>query len=119
MSSAEPVTLREHESAGLTPDDLHRIYYFMTLTRAVENRVRSLYLQGRLVGAVYSSRGQEGTAVASAYALGPSDYCAPMIRDLGASLTRGIEPRSVFAQWLGRVDGPTRGRDGNLHFGDL
>ena len=119
MSSAEPVTLREHESAGLTPDDLHRIYYFMTLTRAVEDRVRSLYLQGRLLGAVYSSRGQEGTAVASAYALGREDYVAPLIRDLGASFTRGIEPGRIFAQWLGRQGGPTGGRDGNLHFGDL
>jgi pyruvate dehydrogenase E1 component alpha subunit/2-oxoisovalerate dehydrogenase E1 component alpha subunit len=109
----------EHESAGLSRQDLHNLYYFMVLTRSVEDRVRRLYLQGRLLGAVYSSRGQEGTAVASAYALGPDDYVAPLIRDLGASFTRGIPPGRIFAQWLGRLGGPTRGRDGNLHFGDL
>jgi TPP-dependent pyruvate/acetoin dehydrogenase alpha subunit len=91
----------------------------MQLTRSVEDRVRRLYLQGELLGAVYSSTGQEGTAVASAYALGPEDYVAPLIRDLGASFTRGIEPRQIFAQWLGKIGGPTHGRDGNLHFGDL
>jgi TPP-dependent pyruvate/acetoin dehydrogenase alpha subunit len=91
----------------------------MQLTRSVEDRVRALYLQGKLVGAVYSSRGQEGTAVASAYALGPDDLVAPLIRDLGASFVRGIEPQRIFAQWLGRSGGPTGGRDGNLHFGDL
>lgn len=122
MSSAEPLApsdLADHVAAGLTRDDLVRMYRLMRLTRSVEDRVRSMYLQGKLQGAVYSSSGQEGTAVASAYALGPGDYCAPLIRDLGASFTRGIEPWRIFAQWLGRTGGPTGGRDGNLHFGSL
>jgi pyruvate dehydrogenase E1 component alpha subunit len=38
---------------------------------------------------------------------------------LGAHLVRGIEPREVLAQYLGRVGGPSRGRDGNVHFGDV
>jgi TPP-dependent pyruvate/acetoin dehydrogenase alpha subunit len=122
MSSVEtmgPPALESHEAAELTRDDLVEMYRLMRLTRSVEDRVRRLYLQGKLPGAVYSSRGQEGTAVASAYALGPHDYVAPLIRDLGASFTRGIEPWRIFAQWLGRLGGPTDGRDGNLHFGDL
>jgi TPP-dependent pyruvate/acetoin dehydrogenase alpha subunit len=120
MSTAEPQAQQApHEAAGLTGNDLHKLYYFMRLTRAVEDRVRRLYLQGRLQGAVYSSRGQEGTAVASAYALRDGDFVAPLIRDLGASFTRGVEPRHVFAQWLGRCGGLSGGRDGNLHFGDL
>ncbi len=121
MSSADAITRSSapHEVAGLNRDDLHNMYYYMQLTRSVEDRVRALYLQGQLQGAVYSSRGQEGTAVASAYALAPQDVVAPLIRDLGASFVRGIEPRRIFAQWLGRTGGPTGGRDGNLHFGDL
>jgi len=122
MSSADAIAASSspaHELAGLDRQDLHNLYYFMQLTRSVEDRVRALYLQGKLQGAVYSSRGQEGTAVASAYALGPDDVVAPLIRDLGASFVRGIEPKRVFAQWLGKVGGPTGGRDGNLHFGDL
>jgi TPP-dependent pyruvate/acetoin dehydrogenase alpha subunit len=122
MSSVEAPTyesLGDHEAAGLTSQDLQTLYYFMQLTRSVEDRVRALYLQGRLQGAVYSSRGQEGTAVASAYALEPRDFVAPLIRDLGASFVRGIGPGPIFAQWLGRSGGPTHGRDGNLHFGDL
>src|SRR5579875_514757 len=118
MSSADTVTA-PHRRAGLDEDDLRTLYYFLRLTRAVEDRVRALYLQGKLQGAVYSSRGQEGTAVASAYALQPQDLVAPLIRDLGASFVRGIQPGPIFAQWLGREAGPTRGRDGNLHFGDL
>jgi TPP-dependent pyruvate/acetoin dehydrogenase alpha subunit len=119
MSSAEAATILPHEEAELTRDDLLSIYYYMQLTRSSEERVRRLYLQGKLQGAVYTSRGQEGTAVASAYALDDGDYVAPLIRDLGASFTRGIEPGKIFAQWLGRSGGPTGGRDGNLHFGVL
>jgi len=119
MSSAETATLLPHVEAELTSDDLLAIYYYMQLTRSSEERVRRLYLQGKLQGAVYTSRGQEGTAVASAYALQDGDYVAPLIRDLGASFTRGIEPSKIFAQWLGRTGGPTGGRDGNLHFGVL
>ncbi|HLJ66587.1 MAG TPA: thiamine pyrophosphate-dependent dehydrogenase E1 component subunit alpha [Chloroflexota bacterium] len=122
MSSVEAPsvsTLADHEAAGLTAADLKQIYYYMQLTRSVEDRVRRLYLQGSLQGAVYSSRGQEGTAVASAYALEPQDFVAPLIRDLGASFTRGLAPAVIFCQWLGRAGGPTGGRDGNLHFGDL
>jgi len=109
MSMAEPQAQQApHEAAGLTGNDLHRLYYFMRLTRAVEDRVRRLYLQGRLQGAVYSSRGQEGTAVASAYALRDGDFVAPLIRDLGASFTRGVEPRHVFAQLARTMRRPLR-----------
>jgi len=122
MSSVEVATgdsAPAHEQVGLTVRDLYQMYYYMQLTRSLEDRVRNLYLQGKLLGAVYSSRGQEGTAVASAYALESQDYISPLIRDLGASMVRGMQPGPIFAQWLGRMGGPTQGRDGNLHFGDL
>src|SRR5579862_3773125 len=108
---------RDSSAATLTRDDLVAMYYYMQLTRFLEDRVRNLYLQGKLVGAVYRSMGQEGTAVASAYALEDGDYIAPLIRDLGASVVRGVPLEKIFAQWLGRVTGPSGGRDGNLHFG--
>src|SRR2546422_6894390 len=38
---------------------------------------------------------------------------------MGAFLVRGMEPRHIFAQYLGRAAGPTRGRDGNMHMGDV
>jgi TPP-dependent pyruvate/acetoin dehydrogenase alpha subunit len=121
VTSAESVEAGTlpHEAAGLSARDLRNLYYYLQLTRTLEDRVRSFYLQGKLLGAVYSSRGQEGTAVASAYALGPDDLCAPLIRDLGASMVRGIGPEIIMAQWLGKSGGATGGRDGNLHFGDM
>jgi pyruvate dehydrogenase E1 component alpha subunit len=50
--------------------------------------------------------------------MGPNDVGTPLQRDMGVHITRGIEPWRIFAQYMGREDGPTRGRDGNVHMGD-
>ena len=34
-------------------------------------------------------------------------------------LIRGVHPRHIFAQYMGRIGGLTRGRDGNMHMGDM
>src|SRR4029078_346437 len=48
----------------------------------------------------------------------PSIARRPLQRDMGVRVTRGIEPWRIFAQYMARDDGPTRGRDGNVHMGD-
>jgi pyruvate dehydrogenase E1 component alpha subunit len=104
----------------LTNDQLLDLYYWMRLTRAVDDRLMLLYNQGKILGASFSQRGHEAISVGAAYVLDPEDIIAPMHRDLGAYLVRGMSPRRIMAQHLGRVTGPSRGRDGNMHgLGDL
>ena len=103
----------------LEREDLLNLYYYMRLSRAIEQRIRKLYLQGKIVGGVYCSDGHEAISVGSAYALKKEDIAAPLHRDMGAHLVRGLSPRQIFAQYLGRSTGPTRGRDGNVHTGSL
>ncbi len=94
--------------------------YFMKLQRELEERIeRKLYRQGLIVGGVYVGRGQEAIGVGSSVLAEPEDVLCPSHRDLGAFLVRGMSARAVLAQYLGRVTGPTRGRDGNMHMGDL
>ncbi|HEX3557425.1 MAG TPA: thiamine pyrophosphate-dependent dehydrogenase E1 component subunit alpha [Thermoanaerobaculia bacterium] len=95
------------------------LYSYMTLNRMVEERLGNLYRQGKVVGGLYSSRGQEATSVGSAYALAPQDVMGPLIRNLGAMLVRGVKPREVMMQYMAKSDSPTGGKDGNTHFGDL
>jgi pyruvate dehydrogenase E1 component alpha subunit len=90
----------------------------MALTRAIEERGLSLYKQGKIPGSFYDGRGQEATAVGATFALGPADPVCPMIRDLGAHVVRGTTARSILAHYLGRAGGVSRGRDGNVHFGE-
>jgi TPP-dependent pyruvate/acetoin dehydrogenase alpha subunit len=74
-----------------------------------------LYRQGRVVGGLYRSLGQEACSVGSAYALADGDLVAPMIRNIGTVLVRGVRPSALFAQYLARADAPARGRDGGVH----
>jgi pyruvate dehydrogenase E1 component alpha subunit len=103
----------------LTSEELIKIYYYLRLTRALEQRVITLYRQGKIVGGVYISAGEEAIAVGSASALRPDDVIAPSHRDLGANLMKGITPREYLAQYLAKQTGLTRGRDGNVHYGDI
>ncbi len=102
-----------------TPDELLNIYYFLKLTRGLEQRVITLYRQGKIVGGVYLGTGEEAIAVGSAIALEPDDVIAPTHRDLGANLIKGITPKEYMAQYMAKQTGLTGGRDGNVHFGDI
>ncbi len=101
------------------PDDrLRDMLYMLKLCRYFDERMEALYRQGRLPGAIYSGRGQEGTHVGVAFALEKDDSLFPTHRDLSAQLVKGLDLKRVMAQFWGRIDGYTRGRDGNSHIGD-
>src|ERR1041384_1820240 len=94
--------------------------YYMKLTRELEFRIeRKLYRQGKIVGGVYVGRGQEAIAVGSCIDLRADDVVCPSHRDMGAFLIRGMPVRTVLAQYMARKTGATRGRDGNMHMGDM
>lgn len=104
------------EEAGLA----RKFLYYMALMREVEDRIeRKLYRQGKIVGGVYVGRGQEAISVGAGLVAEPEDVLFPCHRDLALYFIRGIHPREVFAQYMGRSGGLTRGRDGNMHMGDL
>ena len=103
----------------LTHAQHHDLYYYLRLNRRVDEQLVNLYRQGKVVGGVYSSLGQEAISVGTAYALEEHDVIGPMIRNVGAMLVRGYRPRDVFLQYLARRDGPTGGREANTHFGDV
>jgi pyruvate dehydrogenase E1 component alpha subunit len=104
--------------SGLDREDLLAVYRNMLITRGIEERGHILYKQGKIPGSFYTGRGNEGASVAIATAMGPDDVGTPLHRDMGVHITRGLEPWRIFANYMGRVDGPTRGRDGNVHMAD-
>jgi TPP-dependent pyruvate/acetoin dehydrogenase alpha subunit len=94
--------------------------YYMALMREMEDRIeRKLYRQGKIVGGVYVGRGQEAIPVGTALLSRPDDVMFPSHRDMAVFLIRGVPARRIFAQYMGRSGGLTRGRDGNMHMGDL
>ncbi len=103
----------------LTRQQYLDLYYYMRLNRAVEDTMVKLFRQNKIVGGLYSSEGQEGISVGTAYALQKKDWLAPMIRNIGALLVKGVPPRDIFTQHMAKHTSPTRGKDGTSHFGDL
>lgn len=105
---------------SLTNEQRLELFYWMILTRVFDENMVALWKQGRGVGGAFSQRGHEATSVGAAYALAPDDVIAPMHRDLGAYLLRGLTPQRIFGNLLGRANGVSGGRDANLHgMGDL
>lgn len=104
----------------ISPDLLARAHYWMRLTRALDDRILAMHKQGKIAGGCFSQLGHEAISVGAAMALGADDIVAPMHRDLGAYLVRGMTPRRMLAQHLGRTTGVSGGRDANMHgCGDL
>src|SRR5439155_15044012 len=93
------------------------LFRLMLLQRTFEERTWMLYRQGRISGSMYDGLGQEAVAAAAGLALEDGDVVAPLNRELATHFARGVTPADAFRNFLGRGDGPTFGRDGNMHFG--
>src|SRR5450432_1292258 len=93
------------------------VYRFLRLNRVLEEKLVNLYRQGKVVGGLYRSLGQEATSVGTAYALSKGDVLGPLIRNLGSVLVMGFLPRDILAQHMARASSPSAGKDCNLHFG--
>jgi TPP-dependent pyruvate/acetoin dehydrogenase alpha subunit len=102
----------------LTLEDRIWLLRAMLLMRGLEERAMSLYRQGRVPGSFYDGYGQEAVSAGPAFAMAPEDRLCVLHRDLAAHVIRGVSPARILAQYLGRETGVTRGRDGNIHFGD-
>jgi len=108
--------------AVLSADQLLELYYYLRLTRTLEERLVALHRQTKVIGGLFRSLGQEGESVASAYALERGrhrDILSPLIRNLGSLLVMGAQPIEILRQYMAKADSPTRGRELNVHFNDL
>lgn len=90
----------------------------MIVSRALENKLSSLYKAGKIVGGVYLGKGQEAVSAALGTVLHQGqDVYAPLIRDQAGRTAFGEDLLDVTRTYLGKVSGPMKGRDGNIHRG--
>jgi len=115
--SNQPLSCTSETS--LTKEQLLEMYRFVKMTRMFDEKTVLLKRQSKLTGGVFTSLGQEATAVGTAFALSEQDFIAPLIRDIGAVFVKGILPRTIFAQYLGKANAPSRAADVQFHFADL
>jgi pyruvate dehydrogenase E1 component alpha subunit len=103
-----------HESK----DDLHQMFYTMTLIRRFEDKVYEMYTRAKIGGYCHMNHGEEATIVGSISPLRPQDWIISYYREHGHILARGSNPRNVMAELFGRQDGVSHGRGGSMHLFD-
>jgi 2-oxoisovalerate dehydrogenase E1 component len=118
MTTPSTTTLSplQFRTDGHSADLMIRLYEGMLLPRLIEEKMLILLRQGKL-SKWFSGIGQEAIAVGAALALRDSDFVLPLHRNLGIFTTRRVPLHRLFAQWEGRIDGYTKGRDRSFHFG--
>jgi TPP-dependent pyruvate/acetoin dehydrogenase alpha subunit len=111
---AVPPDVSEH----LTSEDRVGLLRAMLMMRGIEARAMMLYRQGKVPGSFYDGFGQEAVSAGATWAMGARDRLCVLHRDLAAHIIRGVPIARIFGQYMGREGGVTRGREGNVHFGD-
>ncbi len=98
---------------------LLEMYRQMVLIRRVEERAAELYAQGKIGGFLHLYIGQEAVCVGAIAALQTKDQVITAYRDHGQALARGLEPKAVLAELLGKATGVSKGKGGSMHLADV
>ena len=113
MPDQDPINFQQH---SFPKEELITIYKQLVLPRLIEEKMLILLRQGK-ISKWFSGWGQEAVSVGCAYAMAEHEYILPMHRNLGVFTTRQIPLQRLFAQFQGKADGYTKGRDRSFHFG--
>src|SRR5947208_7639913 len=99
----------------LSAEQLLEMFYWLKLIRAFDERLSILVKQAKVRSGVYTGIGQEAIIVGTCFGLRKEDYICPLHRDLGSFLMKGVEPRVMMSQWLGKASGVEIGSESALH----
>jgi len=99
-----------------TNEELKAFYKALLLPRQIEEKML-IYLRQGKISKWFSGYGQEAVSVGCALAMDPEEYMMTMHRNLGVFTTRNIPLERLFAQFQGKEEGFTKGRDRSFHFG--
>jgi pyruvate dehydrogenase E1 component alpha subunit len=103
---------------GLSPDRVLAWYDEMLLIRRFEEKCAQLYGMGKIGGFCHLYNGQEAISTGAIGAITPDDYVITAYRDHGLAISKGLEPRRILAELLGKSTGTTKGKGGSMHLFD-
>jgi pyruvate dehydrogenase E1 component alpha subunit len=117
MKTSTPAT-RSSRLLGLPPDTLLKWYDEMLLIRRFEEKTAQFYGMGKIGGFCHLYNGQEAVSTGSIGATTPDDYVITAYRDHGLAISKGVDPKAIMAEFLGKRTGTTKGKGGSMHLFD-
>ncbi len=103
----------------LGKDTVLSMYQTMLEIREFEEKIRYLFLEGKMPGTVHQYIGEEACAVGVCTALNEDDVIASTHRPHGHAIAKGIPLEEIAAELYGKTTGCCRGKGGSMHVGDL
>lgn len=91
----------------------------MVLTRRLEEMLGDLAKQAKTRGPLHRCDGQEAVGVAACAVLNDDDYVCTSHRGHHVYIGKGMDPRRIVAEIMGRETGYCRGRGGHMLLGDI
>ena len=107
--------MSELPNADLSKEHLLALYRTMLLIRRTEEQLVKFYAAGRLYGGVHTYIGEEAVAAGVCAHLRDDDTVFSTHRGHGHALARGVTPRELIAEVMGRATGCSGGRGGSMH----
>ena len=105
--------------SNLSHDEQLKLYRQMVLIRRFEEKSAELYTAGKIGGFLHLYIGEEAIAVGACQALGQEDNLLTAYRDHGWAIARGLDPKRVMAELLGKATGVSGGKGGSMHLASV
>jgi pyruvate dehydrogenase E1 component alpha subunit len=103
---------------SLSEKDLLQMYEKMILIRYFEDKVYELFANRQIPGTTHLCQGQEAVSVGVMKSLGNDDVITCTYRGHGHCLAKGVEPKKIMAEIMGKSTGCCGGKGGSMHIAD-
>ena len=100
-------------------DTLTLMYANMATTRAFEETAMRLFSLGKVHGTAHFCVGEEATAAGVCAAIEPQDLIYATHRGHGQSIAKGMNVKTMMAEFLGKAAGVCKGKGGCMHIAEV
>lgn len=106
-------------ASKLAKSEIAEMYRQMVLIRRFEEESSRAYMEGKIRGFLHLYIGEEAIAVGAISTLRAEDYVITHYRDHGHALARGMDPKAIMAELMGKATGSSGGKGGSMHLFDI